>query len=118
MLTEKRHGAKQKWTQKNKGAEEMSWLEIITVRTAGSAERKKALEVFEQMEAPKAAGGPLSIRVYLNAVLETDFSIHINWNAKTIHQCKSPLGLQLAQALRNVGLTNHTVWVEGSGGCR
>lgn len=94
----------------------MSWLEIIIVRTAGSAEREKALEVLEHMEAPKAAGEPLRIKMYLNTVLETDLSIHIHWNAETIHQCKSPLGLQLAQALRNVGLTNHTVWVEGSGG--
>jgi hypothetical protein len=31
-----------------------------------------------------------------------------------MHECKSPLGLQLAQALRNAGLTNHTVWAEGS----
>ena len=69
----------------------------------------------EQMEPPKAAGGPLSIRVYLNAVLETDLSIHIHWNTETILQCKSPLGLQLAQALRNVGLINHTVWEQGSG---
>ncbi len=94
----------------------MSWLEIITVRTAGSAEREKVLEVFEQMEAPKAAGGPLSIKMYLNAVLETDLSIHIHWNAETMHQGKSTLGLQLAQTLKYVGLTNHTIWVEGSRG--
>jgi hypothetical protein len=100
------------------GAEEMSWVEIITVRTVGSAERKKALEVLEQMEAPKVAEEPLNIRIYLNTVLETDFSIHIHWSAETMHQCKSPLGLQLAQTLKDVGLTNHTVWVEGSGACR
>ena len=100
------------------GAEEMSWMEIITVRTVGSAEREEAFEVLEQMEAPKASGGPLNIRIYLNTVLETDFSIHIHWNEETMHQCKSPLGLQLAQALRGVGLTNHTVWREGSGAGR
>ena len=94
----------------------MSWLEIITVRTGGSAEREKALEVLEHMEAPKAAGGPLSIKMYLNAVLETDLSIHIHWNAETMHQGKSSLGLQLAQTLKDVGLTNHTIWVEGSRG--
>jgi hypothetical protein len=94
----------------------MKWLEIITVRTGGSAEREKALEVLEYMEAPKAAGGPSRIRVYLNAVLETDLSIHIHWNAETMHLGKSSLGLQLAQTLRDVGLTNHTLWVEGRRG--
>jgi len=94
----------------------MSWLEIITVRTGGSAEREKALEVLEHMEAPKAAGEPLRIKMYLNAVLETDLSIHIHWNAETMHQGKSSLGLQLAQTLKDVGLTNHTIWVEGSRG--
>ena len=96
----------------------MNWVEIITVRTVGSAEREKALEVLEQMGAPESAGGPSNIKIYLNAVFETDLSIHIHWNAEIMHQCKSPLGLQLAQALRNAGLTGHTVWIEGSRGSR
>jgi hypothetical protein len=94
----------------------MKWLEIITIRTVGIAEREKALKFLEQMELPQATGGPLDISVYVNAVLETDLSIHIHWNAETMHQGKSSLGLQLVQTLRDVGLTNHTLWVEGRRG--
>ena len=90
----------------------MKWLEIITIRTVGIAEREKALKFLEQMELPQATGGPLDISVYLNAVLETDLSIHIHWNAETMHQGKSSLGLQLVQKLRDVGLSNHTLWVK------
>jgi hypothetical protein len=90
----------------------MKWLEIITIRTAGISERKKALRFLEQMEPAKATEEPLDISVYENAILETDFSIHIHWSAETLHQGKSSLGLQLVQALRDVGLTNHTLWVE------
>ena len=96
----------------------MKWLEIITIRTVGIAEREKALKFLDQMELPKATEGPLDISVYVNAVLETDLSIHINWNAETMHQGKSSLGLQLVQTLRDVGLTNHSLWVGGRRGSR
>jgi hypothetical protein len=90
----------------------MKWLEIITIRTVGIAEREKALKFLEQMELPQANDAPLDISVYVNAVLETDLSIHIHWNAETMHQVKSSLGLQLVKTLRDVGLTNHTLWVD------
>ena len=96
----------------------MKWLEIITIRTVGIAEREKTLKFLEQMELPQANDGPLDINVYTNAVIETDLSIHIHWNAETMDQGKSSLGLELAQTLRDVGLTNHSLWVGGRRGSR
>jgi len=54
----------------------------------------------------------MEIRVYHHSVVETDFSIHIHWKSEPGRQDKSPLGLRLSSALRDLGLLNHSVWVE------
>jgi hypothetical protein len=52
------------------------------------------------------------IRTYHHSKVETDLSIHIYWKSETGSQHKSPLGLKFSYALRNLGLLNHSVWVE------
>jgi hypothetical protein len=54
----------------------------------------------------------IEIKVYYNSVVETDLSIHIHWKSESGSQNKSPLGLRFSSALRNLGLLNHSVWVE------
>jgi len=54
----------------------------------------------------------VEIRVYHHVVVETDLSIHIYWKSEPGSQNKSPLGLRFSSALRNLGLLNHSVWVE------
>ena len=39
-------------------------------------------------------------------------SIHIYWKSESGSQNKSPLGLKFSYALKNLGLLNHSVWVE------
>jgi len=41
-------------------------------------------------------------------------SIHIYWESEPGSQDKSPLGLRFSSALRDLGLLNHSVWVEKS----
>jgi len=66
-------------------------------------------------EADAAADMPghlLDITTYHHSVVETDLSIHIHWESEKESQRKSPLGLRVSSALRNLGLLNHSVWVE------
>jgi hypothetical protein len=54
----------------------------------------------------------IEIKIYHHSVVETDLSIHLYWKSESESQNKSPLGLRFSSALRNLGLLNHSVWVE------
>jgi hypothetical protein len=90
----------------------MSMLEVISLRSAGTIETGKAVEVLEQFKRPQEARGVLCMRVYNNALFENDLSIHIYWDSNMTHRGKSPLGLQIVQLFKRFGLVNHNVWLE------
>ena len=90
----------------------MKWVEIITLRSPGRINTQVVNELVKQAEsdAPKQLEG---IRIYHHSVVETDLSIHLHWKSEPGSQYpKSPLGLKVSYALKNLGLLNHSVWVE------
>jgi hypothetical protein len=52
------------------------------------------------------------MRTYCHAALETDLSLHLYWSSEMPEPNGSALGLCLAQALKEFGLIDHSVWVE------
>ena len=54
----------------------------------------------------------VEVRIYHHSIVETDLSIHIYWESEPGSQHKSSLGLKLSYALKDLGLLNHSVWVE------
>ena len=90
----------------------MKWVEIINLRSPGGIDTQVVNELVRQAEsdAPEQLE---RIRIYHHSVLETDLSIHLHWKSKPEGQHhKSSLGLKFSYALRNLGLLNHSVWVE------
>jgi hypothetical protein len=90
----------------------MKWVEIITLRSPGRINTQFVNELVKQVESdtPKELE---EIRIYHHSVVETDLSIHLHWKSEPRSQHhKSPLGLKFSYALRNLGLLNHSVWVE------
>jgi len=90
----------------------MKWLEIITLRSPSNIHRPFVDEIVKEaghFDTPKHL---VEIKIYHHSVVETDLSIHIHWNSEPGSQNKSPLGLRFSDALRNLGLLNHSVWVE------
>jgi len=90
----------------------MKWVEIITLRSPGRINTQLVNELIKQVESdtPKQLE---EIRIYHHSVVETDLSIHLHWKSEPGSQHhKSPLGLKFSYALRNLGLLNHSVWVE------
>ena len=94
----------------------MKWIEIITLRSPTNINKQFVDELLKEVagsdsvtDAPKH---PVEIRTYHHSVVETDLSIHIYWESEPGSQNKSPLGLRFSSALRNLGLLNHSVWVE------
>lgn len=90
----------------------MIWLEIISVRTASYEETQAALDVCQNIRPQGSARRPMEVRVYSSASYETDLSVHIRWKSDWRRLGKTPFGLELSSALSNLGLVNHTFWME------
>jgi hypothetical protein len=94
----------------------MKWIEIISLRCPANIDTRIVDELLKEVsksdamiDTPKHLEG---IRAYHHSVVETDLSIHIYWKSEPGSQSKSSLGLRLSSALKNLGLLNHSVWVE------
>ena len=94
----------------------MKWVEIISLRCASNIDTQFVNELLKGIsESDAATDAPehlVGIRGYHHSVVETDLSIHLYWESESGSQDKSPLGLRFAYALRDLGLLNHSVWVE------
>jgi hypothetical protein len=89
----------------------MKWLEVIKLRAAGNGEGLlKAL--FREMNKAGQDRGLIEIKTYRHAALEADLSVHLHWESDRPDQNGSTLGLSLAQALKEFGLIDHSVWIE------
>ena len=93
----------------------MKWLEIIELRSVESNRKllepklKKILDEFH-----RAAGKPI-IKVYNRFDLDSDLSIHLLHSSSNADNNGSQVGVQLVSALKEFGLTNHSIWIEKSG---
>ena len=89
----------------------MKWLEIINLRSAGIVE--DLLEEFSRSLAKSGRSKELvEIKTYRHAALENDVSVHLHWESERPEQGGSVLGLRLAQAFREFGLTDRSIWIE------
>ncbi len=94
----------------------MRWVEIITLRSPGNISTQFVDELLREVsDSDSATDRPkhlVEIRIYHHSVVETDLSIHIHWKSEPGSQNKSSLGLRFSSALKNLGLLNHSVWLE------
>jgi hypothetical protein len=90
----------------------MRWVEIITVRSPGHIDTQFVDELLKEVHNSDTSKHLVDIRMYHHSVVETDLSIHIYWKSEPGSQHKTPLGLKFSYALKNLGLLNHSVWVE------
>jgi hypothetical protein len=91
-------------------------IEIISLRCAPYIDTPFVNELLKGIsESDQATDTPehlVEIRVYHHSIVESDLSIHIYWESESGSQDKSPLGLRFSSALKDMGLLNHSVWVE------
>ena len=93
----------------------MKWLEVIKLRSAGKDSRLLeelllSIDKFNQ-------SGLVEMKTYHHAALETDLSVHLHWESERPEQNGSALGLRLAQALKEFGLVDHSIWIEEEKAC-
>jgi hypothetical protein len=88
----------------------MKWLEIIKLRSV-----KRDSELLKEFLLPIdkfSQSGLVEMKTYYHAVLETDLSVHLHWESERPEQNGSPLGLRIAQALKEFGLIDRSIWIE------
>jgi len=88
----------------------MRWLEVIKLRSAG-----KDSELLKELLLSidnSSQSGLVEIKTYRHAALETDLSVHLHWKSEQPEQNGSALGLRLAQAFKEFGLIDHSIWIE------
>jgi hypothetical protein len=88
----------------------MKWLEVIKLRSAGKD--SGLLEELLLSIDESSQSGLVELKAYHRVALETDFSVHLLWDSEQPEQNGSALGLRLAQALKELGLTDHSIWIE------
>jgi hypothetical protein len=88
-------------------------LEIIHVRHSGTPRQ----ELMDEIRSSAAQLAHLAeVRLYRHAVLTTDLGVHIHLDAEASDPRITELGIRLADALREHGMVEHTVWLEDRAG--
>ena len=90
----------------------MTCLEIIELRTTETDQNALQAYLATWQNEVNAAGKRAVVNVYKRTDLDTDFSIHVRYDAATTETDVRILGEQLSLELRMFGLVNHTVWLE------
>ncbi len=88
----------------------MNWVEIIKLRSAGMEDG--LLEQLLRSLRSDRSRELVEIKTYRHAVFPNDFSMHLRWESERPTENGSVLGLRLAQALKEFGLIDHSIWIE------
>ncbi len=90
----------------------MNWIEIITLRSNGKIDESLIQELLKPVDGGSESDGLTAVKVYRNAWIDTDVSIHLHWKSTEANQQGSILGQALVKILEEFGLVNHSAWVE------
>lgn len=90
----------------------MKWLEVIELRSASSNLKNFEPRLKTLMEELHNETKMRKIIIYNRFSIDSDYSIHIHHDTNEAEINRSPMGLHLAAILKELGLVNHTVWIE------
>ncbi len=90
----------------------MKWIEIITLQSNGYGQKSLVPDLLRSVMEDRKGGGLISMKIYRNPLIDTDVSIHLCWESARVEQQGSATGLRLARTLREIGLVNHSTWIE------
>lgn len=91
---------------------ENKWVEIISVRLSSPEHRSKVRKIIAHVRSGRCplTGNKVSAELYVNQVLEMDWSIHLIRKETDGPPGKTFLGVNIAEMLASLGLINHSVW--------
>ncbi len=89
----------------------MNWLETIDLRSAGNGLKDLKQKLLRFVAEADRRNGLQRINLYHNLLIETDISVHLQWEVEQRAPEKSDLGLHLVSALEEFGRVNHSIWL-------
>jgi hypothetical protein len=90
----------------------MNWVEIIALRSNGNIQQSVIQELLKLGADGDERNGLTGMKIYRNAWINTDISIHLHWKSTPTELRGSAMGLRLLYTLKEFGLVNHSIWVE------
>ncbi len=93
----------------------MRCIEIITLRSTRAVCESVLTEFLRhqvQDDELQAEGKPADIKIYTQAGMNSDISIHIHWDKSGKCVNKSSIGFNIVQELKCLGLISHSIWIE------
>jgi len=90
----------------------MKWMEIIKLQVADSDRESVKHQLSELISNVDHNGGLCDVKVYHNALVNSDLSINLCWKSGKVEPQGSATGLCLIHVLKTFGLTSHSVWIE------
>jgi hypothetical protein len=88
----------------------VKWLEVIKLRAAGK--NPGSLEELLRSMSQIKQRGLVEMQTYRHAALENDLSVHLLWESEHPEKNGSIPGLRLADAFKEFGLIDHSIWIE------
>ena len=93
----------------------MRCIEIITLRSTRVVCESVLTEFLRHQVREgelQAEGRPVDIKIYTQAGMDSDISIHIHWDKSGKCVNKSSIGFNIVQELKCFGLISHSIWIE------
>ncbi len=90
----------------------MDWIEVVTLRSLENIRESLVAEVLKPMADGDKKNSLIGTKIYRNAWVDTDMSVHLHWRSTKPEQAGTILGLALMQSLGKFGLVSHSAWVE------
>ena len=88
----------------------MKWTEVVQLRAADSHLTILESRLKELIHTIGNKSRRQGVMIYRRSLINTDYSIHILHDSSKVESQGSHLGLQLAAALKEYGLVNHSIW--------
>ncbi len=89
----------------------MEWMEVIKLRIAEKTPELVEQEIEKLIKEFGNNGSMKNIKLYRNAVVNSDLSVHLNWESGKAEPQGSATGLCLVHVLKEFGLISHSVWL-------
>jgi hypothetical protein len=90
----------------------MQWMEVVKLRIAEKNPESVEKEVVKLIKELGNNGSMKDIKLYRNALVDNDLSVHLLWETDNAEPQGSATGLCLVHVLKEYGLISHSVWVE------
>lgn len=90
----------------------MKWIEIVELRTSKASTISIERFLGDWLNKIKKEEKQTRIKIYKRVFVETDISVHLFYESKSMKTGFSSLGAQLVSELKEFGLVNHSVWLE------